>query len=290
MARTKTAKPAKKFELENTDEIADAIEENIAEIKKSKKVDPKDIPDHSRLRSMLSKKPAIKYASFWIVGDTPLITHAWSEKAKKEMLGKQIKVVRAAREARDPEGDFQNSLYEMRPGEYGFPVTGVKNALLSVSHKDRGIARTAVMSALFLRHEMVRLRPAVTDAICDLPLIRIWSGPPLMREDMVKIGQGLNKTASLAYRGQFFPWAMRIDAKFNPEILTPDALAFLVTESGMSCGLGEWRNEKKGVFGGFHLASLEEETAWEEFAAGTGELPEPIQDNWATSGMPMAAE
>lgn len=289
MARTsRTTKPVKELKHRDAEDVESERDEQIepAVVKKSKgkekkaKIDVSAIPDHSRLSALLSKKPIIKYATFWIVGDTPLITHAWSQKAKTEMLSKQVKAIRAAREARDPENDFINSLYEMRPNEFGFPVTGVKNALLSVSHKDRGIARTAVMSALFLRHEMVRLRPALAGAICDMPLIRVWGGKPEMREDMVKIGMGLNKTASLAYRGQFKNWAMRLEAKFNPEILTPDALAFLVQESGMSCGLGEWRTEKKGVFGNFHLASVEEETAWEKFAAGKGPLPEPMQDNW----------
>jgi hypothetical protein len=94
-----------------------------------------------------------------------------------------------------------------------------------------------------------------------------------MREDSVKIGSGLNKVASLAYRAQFTVWAIRLTAKFNPEILPPEALAFLVQEAGLASGLGEWRNEKKGVFGSFHLADADEEAAWEAFASGNGELP-----------------
>ena len=30
-----------------------------------------------------------------VIGDSPLIVHAWSEKAKKEMLGKQMKQAKA---------------------------------------------------------------------------------------------------------------------------------------------------------------------------------------------------
>ncbi len=161
----------------------------------------------------------------------------------------------------------------MEDGVYGFPVTGIKNCLLSAAHKDKGIARSAVMASLFLDAEMVRVRPALAGAVCDMPLVRIWGSAPVMREDMVKIGSGLNKVASLAYRAQFSTWAFRIKAKFNPDILTPEALAFIIQESGLSCGLGEWRNERRGVFGAFHLASADEERAWEAFAAGKGSLP-----------------
>jgi hypothetical protein len=229
-----------------------------------------------RLSALLSRKPIFHVAHFWIVGDTPIIVHAWSEKAKREMLAKQVKATKPGREARDPHADFISSLYEMGDGVFGFPVTGIKNCLLAAAHKDKGIARSSVMASLFLEAEMVRVRPAMAGAICDMPLVRIWGSKPEMREDMVKIGSGLNKVASLAYRGQFTHWAFKITARYNPEVLTADALAFIIQESGMACGLGEWRNERKGVFGAFHLASAEEEAEWEAFADGKGAVPTGI--------------
>jgi hypothetical protein len=96
-----------------------------------------------------------------------------------------------------------------------------------------------------------------------------------MREDMVKIGAGLNKTANLAYRAQFTVWAMRVTGRFNPTVVNEEALAFLIQESGLSSGLGEWRNERKGMFGAFHMADAQEEAAWEAYAAGNGSLPVP---------------
>lgn len=227
------------------------------------------------LGRLLSTKTPFQKFNLWIVGDTPLIVHAWSEKAKREMLQKQVKAVKSGKDARDPEADFISSLYEMGDGSFGFPATGVKNAILSSAHKDKGIPRSAVMQALWIDADMVRTRPALAGAVCDMPLIRIYSGKPEMREDMVKIGAGLQKTANLAYRGQFTFWAMRITGSFNPAVITADSLAFLIQEAGVSSGLGEWRNERKGVFGSFHLASEEEEKQWEAFAQGKGELPVP---------------
>jgi hypothetical protein len=225
------------------------------------------------LGAALSKKAVFKSFSVWLVGDTPLITHAWSEKARREMLQKQVKATKAGKEARDPQADFVSSLYDMGDGGYGFPATGIKNCILSAAHKDKGIARSAVMSALWINAEMVRTRPALAGAICDMPLVRIYSGDPEMREDPVNLGKGLNKIASLAYRGQFTVWAMRVTGRFNPTVLTPEALAFLIQEAGMSAGLGEWRNEKKGMFGAFHLADAEEERAWTNFASGKSANP-----------------
>lgn len=231
--------------------------------------------EHVSLAAALSKQSTFKKFSMWVIGDTPLITHAWSQKAKQEMLSKQVKATKPGREARNPEQDFVDSLYEMEEGVFGFPVTGVKNCILSAAHKDKGIARTMVMSALYLDAEMSRIRPALAGAVCDMPLVRIHGGQPEMREDMVRIGAGMSKTANLAYRGQFTVWAMRITGEYNSTVITDEALAFLVNESGRACGIGEWRNEKKGVFGSFHLGSQAEEKAWEKYRAGKGKLPVP---------------
>lgn len=227
------------------------------------------------LAKLMSKKPAYKKFQVWIVGDTPLITHAWSEKAKREMLSKQVKATKAGKEARDPQADFVSSLYDMGDGTFGFPATGVKNCILASAHKDKGVARTTVLAALFIDPVMVRTRPALAGAICDMPLLRIYSGDPEMREDMVKVGAGLNKVASLAYRGQFTVWAIKLTGRFNADVLTADALMFLIQESGIASGLGEWRNERKGMFGAFHAASSEEEVEWEAYLRKEGPLPLP---------------
>jgi hypothetical protein len=233
------------------------------------------VPKTESLTGKLSSKPKFKTFSVWIVGDTPLIVHAWSEKARRQMLEKQVKATRPGKEARDPQSDFVSSLYDMGDGRYGFPAMGVKNCILSAAHKDKGIARSAVMSALWLNADMVRVRPALAGAICDMPLLRIYAGEPEMREDMVKVGVGLNKTASLAYRAQFTVWAIKVSGRFNASVLTEEALAFLIEECGVASGLGEWRNERKGMFGAFHIANVDEEQAWEGFKADNGPLPLP---------------
>lgn len=222
----------------------------------------------------------------WLVGTSPLICHAWSEKARTEMLQKQLKITKPGRDVRDPEQDFVNSLYQMNasaprtlhemggPGTYGFPATGIKNCILSSAHKDRGIARSDARSGLYIDCEWVSTRAALAGAICDMPLVRIWGSKPQMREDMVRVGAGLNKTASLAYRAQFTDWAIHITGSINKLIMTADALRFLIRQSGVGVGLGDWRNEKNGVFGAFRMvADMEERNAWEAFSKGRSNLP-----------------
>jgi hypothetical protein len=240
------------------------------------------------LASLLSSATTFMVFDIWIIGLSPLIVHAWSHKAKLEMLTKQVKAVKGAgRAQRNPDQDFIDSLYEMPPDHlgrktYGFPATGLKKSILAVAHKDKGLARSAVQSSLWINAEMVRVKTAFVGAICDLPLVRVYGPDPVMREDMVKIGSGLNKTASLAYRGQFSTWAINLKGRFNTANMSGNNLAFLIEEAGLACGLGEWRNEKSGVFGGFVMANAEQEAAWNAYAAGKGPLP--------VSDLAMAAE
>lgn len=234
------------------------------------------------LAKFLSTKAVFAQFSTWIVGLSPLICHAWSKKAKDEMLFKQIKALKPAKEARDPESEFFASLYEMGEegeGVFGFPATAVKKCLLSVAHKDKGVPRELVMRSLWINAKYVSVRPALAGAICDLPLVRLWGSEPLMREDMVRIGAGMRKTATLAYRATFRTWGIRITGRYNASVLNEEVIQFLAAEAGVATGIGDWRNEKGGSFGSFKLASIEEAKAWDRFARGAGPLPE-IDDGW----------
>ena len=63
-----------------------------------------------------------------LVGDSMLVTHKWSNKAKKQMLDKQMKVAATGKEAKNPEQDYLDSMYVLEDGSYGFPTVGFKAA------------------------------------------------------------------------------------------------------------------------------------------------------------------
>ena len=95
----------------------------------------------------------LRTAVIKLVGDTPLIMHKWSEKAKREMLEKQLKKAKSkAREAKDPVRDFIESLYwlEGEPEEkteagfvraiqsgarFGFPATAFKASAVAAGYR-----------------------------------------------------------------------------------------------------------------------------------------------------------
>lgn len=179
------------------------------------------------------KKLDIRSIVLTLVGDSPLITHKWSEKAKKQMLDKQMKKAVAAKEAKDPEQDYKDSLYEHPDGGYGFPTIGVKaSAVTAAAQCD--MFKTEARAAFHI----------------DGELVRIEGDEPEMREDMVRIGMG---TADLRYRGEFKNWKTSFTLKYNAAVLSAEQIVNLFNAAGFGVGIGEWRPQKNGSFGRFHV-------------------------------------
>jgi hypothetical protein len=79
-------------------------------------------------------------------------------------------------------------------------------------------------------------------------------GPaPVMREDMVKVG-GMSKTADIRYRGEFKEWEIPLRMRYNKNgKYSAEQLLSCVTVGGFVTGIGEWRPERDGQFGMFHM-------------------------------------
>jgi hypothetical protein len=175
-----------------------------------------------------------------LVGDSPLIVHAWSKKAKEAILAKQQKKASKGKEVRDPERDYQESLYRMEDGTYGFPAVAFKAAAVTVCSQIDGITK------VFARQ---------TFHVLGGDLIQIQGDEPIMREDMVRVGMG---TADLRYRGEFKRWFVRLDIEYNASAISKEQLINIFNTSGFGVGIGEWRPEKDGRNGRYHVASDEE--------------------------------
>lgn len=171
-----------------------------------------------------------------IVGDSPLIVHRWSEKAKKQMLDKQMGVASAGKENKNPEQDYLDSLYtHPTEGWYGFPAIAFKNAAVSAcTSLGKTVTKVAARQAFHVVGELVRIE-----------------GEPSMREDMVKVGMG---TADIRYRAEFKRWSATVTVRFNSRVLSADQVVNLFNTAGFAVGVGEWRSERDGSYGLFHVA------------------------------------
>jgi hypothetical protein len=181
----------------------------------------------------------IETVNVTLIGDTPLIVHRWSEKAKKQMLDKQMKKASAGKEAKDPERDFRESLYVLEDGSYGFPIIGFKAAAVTACTSIGSMTKVAARQAFHVDGEFAVIE----------------GDEPQMREDMVRVGMG---TADIRYRGEFKNWWTTISVKFNANVMSAEQILNLMQTAGFAVGVGEWRPEKDGQYGRFHVASAAE--------------------------------
>lgn len=190
----------------------------------------------------------IKTVEITLIGDSPLISHAWSKKAKEEMLAKQMKKAKAGKEAKDPEKDFQESLYHLEDGGYGFPAVAFKAAAVTACTSVGSITKVAARQSFHVEGDMVR----------------IHGSEPRKREDMVRIGMG---TADIRYRGEFWPWWVVLKVRHNANVLSAEQITNLFNTAGFGVGIGEWRPERDGQFGRFRVATAEDMKAVMQEAA-----------------------
>lgn len=193
-----------------------------------------------------------------IIGDTPLIVHAWSDKAKRMMLEAQQKTTKTkAKDIRDPYDEFINSMYWLteKPestveafeqavangAKWGFPVGAIKMAGNSAAYRAGWVKnQMQLRGSYFLKTEWG-------------DMAEIKGDTPIIREDMVRIGMG---SADLRYRAEFRNWTMEMILEYNAGgELTLEQIMNVVNLGGYSVGIGEWRPEKDGDFGRYHIAT-----------------------------------
>lgn len=171
-----------------------------------------------------------------VKGTAPLIVHRWSEKAKAQMLAKQMGV-KSEKELKNPEQDFESSMYRFDDGGHGFPAVGFKAAIVGGARYFNAVTMTMLRQCLHLQGEGPE------------QLIRLDCSEPRMREDMVRVGMG---TADIRYRAEYPEWEALLRISYVPSMIDLDSVIALVDAGGMG-GVGEWRPERDGTFGTFEV-------------------------------------
>ena len=83
-------------------------------------------------------------------GISPLISHKFSEKKQAEILRKQMMTANKApgKEAKDPQKDYEECLYVLPDGRFGFPLNGFKRAVVdAAAFTGKQFAKTFVRGA-----------------------------------------------------------------------------------------------------------------------------------------------
>lgn len=200
-----------------------------------------------------------------LVGNSGLIVHAWSEKAKRLMLEKQMRSAKkGAHDAKNPVQDFIDSAYWLTekpnggtPEEseqafndaikagarFGFPITAVKQAAISAAYRSGMSKDKASLRSAFFLDGVGTGDPQMMEIVVP--------GVPEMREDCVRIGMG---TADLRYRMQFNQWSAMVQIRYNKNgQYSLEQIINMLNLGGFAVGIGEWRPERDGQYGMYHV-------------------------------------
>ena len=177
-----------------------------------------------------------------IKGTAPLIVHRWSEKARQMMLDAQ-QGRKSPKEPKDPQVDFESSMYRFEDGGHGFPIMAFKSA--TVKGGARVFGKAVKMTEL--RQVFTFLADGV--GVDGTQLARIVGPEPVMREDMVRVGMG---TADIRYRAEYRDWSAVLRIEYVPSVIDLSSVIALVDAGGTN-GVGEWRPEKSGSNGTYEV-------------------------------------
>lgn len=190
-----------------------------------------------------------------LVGDFPLVMHRFDEKSIRQMLDKQMKKAKAAKEAKDPWMDFCRSMYwlsempakptpqDVDTAKFGVRCVSFKSAAVGACRFSDGMKMTEARGAFHVEGEFAE----------------ILGPPPVMREDMVRVGMG---TADVRFRGEFKDWRVVLTVSYNAAAVSAEQIINLFNLAGFHQGIGEMRPEKTGFgYGRFHVATDADEIA-----------------------------
>jgi len=223
-----------------------------------------------------------KLVNIRIVGDSPLITHCWDVKAKRAMLESEMGIKRVVKDPKNPYEDFATSMYWLdkmpdpltkesisdaieNGARFGFPLTGIKQAAISAAYRMGWSKDKMSLRGVFFIEPQVNgywagdmeIAPdhkridIIPNVFHNEPMVEIKYEKLSMRQDMVKVGMG---SADLRYRGEFDNWYADLTISFNESgQYNIDQIMSMINAGGYVCGIGEWRPERDGQYGMFHI-------------------------------------
>ena len=179
-----------------------------------------------------------------IVGDTPLIMHAMSAKARGTLLfpaGRKTTAEKAQTMKHEPMQEFVASCYRSRNGNAAtrlmMPTMAFKSALCNAALEVPGTKKTQIgRLAWFMGNET-----------------EVYGVPELLMS--VVRSADINKTPDIRTRAILPQWACKLNVRFVMPTLNATSIARLLETAGLVIGVGDFRQEKgKGNYGQFHIA------------------------------------
>lgn len=182
-----------------------------------------------------------------VVGESPLLTHRFSETNQRGMLDKQQGKANSGKEKRDPEREFRDAIYR---------VDGMRQI-----DDPRDVPPDAGefgLKAACFKAAMVRAGKGLDLTMVDLKTQFIVLGDvlPIQYESLTcnvarcKIGRNMT---TLRYRPQYNGWSCHVPIKYDEAQISQEQVINLLNRAGQCVGVGDWIPARGGNYGMFHV-------------------------------------
>jgi hypothetical protein len=181
-------------------------------------------------------------STYRLIGDTPFFSNRMAAKAKRELLfphGPMTKTQKATKLKHAPYAEYRDS-------PYLGPVGGPTLFEMIGSAPKMSIASAALrMPTSASKTEIKQLVRSPAEKIS------LW-GIPKLDMSVVRMA-GISRTPDIRTRAKMDRWAMEVTLTWAEPMLNTTKVTQLLISAGFICGLGDWRVEKGGEYGAFHV-------------------------------------
>jgi len=214
---------------------------------KKQKTEKKDAADIIEEKEVVIPAPKFETVEVKIIGDTKLVLHKFSKKAREQIKQKQMMGSRAKkgnkREPKDFDKLYKEALYvgEDSNGKtwYGFNASSVRHAMVSAC-KLVGFHMTKGKLAIFIE-------PDGFDVENGIPLVKITKGTPHKHESHVRIA---NNTCDICIRPMWDEgWESKLRIRYDADVFSREDVLNLLMRAGLQVGIGEGRPDSKSSCG-----------------------------------------
>lgn len=199
----------------------------------------------------------------YVVGETPVISHAMGAKAKRQILLPGRQKNRAEKETTLK----HNPLEEYRECFYRAYRPDAATAILARAEWFKGAMMTAALDQPgVFKSTIGRLCWVYGDYSSDM--IHLYGVPQLLMS--VVRQAGMNKTPDIRTRPILPRWCCRFDVGYSVPLIARLDVANLISAGGITSGVGDWRVQKgSGSFGQYRLATADDPEVLEIMETGS---------------------
>lgn len=190
--------------------------------------------EEKQKRNVVIEAPKFEYIKVNIVGDTKLVIHKFSQKAREQIKQTQILGNRgkkgSKREGKDFDALYKGAMYVSNDGWYGFPSSAVRQAMVRAC-SIVGFHMTKGKESIFIEHDGY-------DAESGTPLTRITKGSPHPHEDYGRISKGIDLNIRPMWDEG---WEAVITIRYDADVFSSQDVINLLSRAGMQVGIMEGR-------------------------------------------------